>query len=96
MRAVDLLELENRLTEYVRLAAAGERVLVKDRDRVVAELTAPRSDLAHTVADQVLADLVDQGLATPPRTPPAVPPRSRRHLKRAQILADLDRDRADR
>ncbi len=96
MRAVDLLELENRLTEYVRLAAAGERVLVKDRDRVVAELTAPRPDLAATAADRVLADLVDQGLATPPKKPPAAPPPTRRHLKRAQILADLDRDRADR
>lgn len=72
MRAVDLLELETRLTEYVRLAAAGERVLVEDQGRVVAELTAPRPDLAATVADRVLADLVDQGLATPPRKSPVV------------------------
>ena len=38
MRAVGLKVLKNRLSEYVRLAAGGETVLVTDRDRVVAEL----------------------------------------------------------
>jgi len=38
MRAVGLKVLKNKLSEYVRLAASGETVLVTDRDRVVAEL----------------------------------------------------------
>src|SRR5207248_3261651 len=42
MRAVGLKVLKNRLSEYVRLAATGETVLVTDRDRVVAELGPPR------------------------------------------------------
>jgi len=32
MRAVDLKVLKNKLSEYVRLAAGGETVLVTDRD----------------------------------------------------------------
>ena len=42
MRAVGLKILKNRLSEYVRLAASGETVLVTDRDRVVAELVPPQ------------------------------------------------------
>ena len=38
MRAVGVKVLKNKLSEYVRLAASGETVLVTDRDRVVAEL----------------------------------------------------------
>ena len=33
--------MKNKLAEYVRIAAAGERVLISDRDRVVAELVPP-------------------------------------------------------
>ena len=38
MRAVGLKALKNKLSEYVRLAAGGETVLITDRDRVVAEI----------------------------------------------------------
>ena len=43
MRSVGLKALKNTLSEYLRLAADGETVLVTDRDRVVAELVPPRS-----------------------------------------------------
>src|SRR3954451_20296070 len=42
MRSVGLKVLKNKLSEYVRLAAAGETVLVTDRERVVAEIGPPR------------------------------------------------------
>ena len=60
MRSVALEVLENKLREYVRLAASGERVLVTDRDRVVAELRPPegRGPLA---ADAMRADPVRGG-----------------------------------
>jgi len=44
MCAVGVKVLKNKLSEYVRLAATGETVLVTDRDRVVAELGPPRQD----------------------------------------------------
>jgi prevent-host-death family protein len=36
MRTVGLKILKNKLNEYVRLAAAGETVVITDRNRVVA------------------------------------------------------------
>src|SRR5207245_2318583 len=39
MRAVGLKTLKNKLSEYVRLAAGGETVLVTDRDRVAPGVT---------------------------------------------------------
>jgi antitoxin (DNA-binding transcriptional repressor) of toxin-antitoxin stability system len=46
-RAVGIKMLKNKLSEYVRLAASGETVLVTDRDSV-AELSPPRGTLAGT------------------------------------------------
>lgn len=41
MRSVGIRELKNHLSEYVRQVRAGERLLVTDRGRVVAELRQP-------------------------------------------------------
>lgn len=38
MKSVGIKQLKARLSEYVRLARAGELILVSDRDEVVAEL----------------------------------------------------------
>ena len=48
MRSVGIKVLKNKLSEYVRLAASGETVLVTDRDRVVAELVPPRQGIDKT------------------------------------------------
>jgi antitoxin (DNA-binding transcriptional repressor) of toxin-antitoxin stability system len=42
MRSVGLKVLKKKLSEYVRLAAAGETVLVTDHDGVVAEIVPPQ------------------------------------------------------
>jgi antitoxin (DNA-binding transcriptional repressor) of toxin-antitoxin stability system len=96
MLTVGMRELRSRLSEYVRLAAAGERVLVMDRDRVVAELTAPRQEPAVAVADPILEDLIERGIATRPTKSGEAPLLARRTMKLEELLADLDADRADR
>ena len=55
MRTVGLRILKNKLSEYIRLVATGETVLVTDRDKVVAELRPPtgRSELT---SDALLAE----------------------------------------
>src|SRR5207245_1006871 len=78
MRAVGLKVLKNRLSEYVRLAATGETVLVTDRDRVVAELGPPRESRSPLLADARLAEAVRRGWITPPAMPGAEPPPRRR------------------
>jgi antitoxin (DNA-binding transcriptional repressor) of toxin-antitoxin stability system len=64
MRAVGLKTLKNRLSEYVRLAANGETVLVTDHDRIVAELAPPRAGRSEALADAMLAEAVRRGWAT--------------------------------
>lgn len=96
MRAVGIKLLKDKLSEYVRLAASGETVLVVDRDRVVAELRAPSIARAENAPDALLADAIRKGLiraaALPPGPPPATSPVSRL----ADILAALDDARRDR
>lgn len=96
MRAVGLKVLKNQLSEYVRLAAAGETVLVTDRERVVAELVPPREGRALMADDARLAEAVRNGWLTPalgsfggsvPRRPVA---------ELDAILEELNVDRADR
>jgi antitoxin (DNA-binding transcriptional repressor) of toxin-antitoxin stability system len=96
VRAVGLKVLKNKLSEYVRLAAGGETVLVTDRDRVVAELTPPREGRSSFAADAMLADAVREGWLTPPQLVPEGPPPSKAVGTSAEILAELARDRGER
>jgi antitoxin (DNA-binding transcriptional repressor) of toxin-antitoxin stability system len=80
----------------VRIAAAGERVLVTDRDRVVAELIAPQAGTPETVADAVLAEAVRAGWLRPPVLPSGeIPPRAP-VAPLAELLRELDEDRGER
>ena len=96
MRAVGIKILKNKLSEYVKIAAGGEVVLVTDRDRVVAELGPPSPERAETVADARLADAVRSGSISAPSSGPGfVPPRTPR-LPLRELMADLEADRDDR
>lgn len=85
--------LKNKLSEYVRLAAAGETVLIADRDRIVAELRPPEPGRGTTLADAALAEAVREGWLTPPleggtSAPPADPVASL-----ADLVAELRSER---
>ncbi len=96
MRAVGLKVLKNKLSEYVRLAASGETVLVTDRDRVVAELIPPREGRSPLLADAMLAEAVRQGWITPPALPADGPPPRKPIMTFRDLLKELQRDREDR
>ena len=97
MRTVGLKVLKNKLAEYVRIAAAGERVLIADRDRVVAELVPPEPGRAEKVADAVLAGLVRDGVVSPPLSPGReLTVKHPREATLAQVLAELGADRGER
>jgi antitoxin (DNA-binding transcriptional repressor) of toxin-antitoxin stability system len=96
MRSVGLKVLKNRLSEYVRLAAGGQTVLITDRDRVVAEIVPPQPGRSPLLADALLAEAVREGWLTPPaladgRAPPRNPV-----MTLHDLMEHLLQDRADR
>ena len=95
MRAVGIKNLKNKLSEYIRIASEGETVLVTDRDRVVAEITAPRAGRSETVTDAVMAEAVRHGWLTPPVLRDSLRPRQP-VAPLAEILEELSRSRDDR
>jgi antitoxin (DNA-binding transcriptional repressor) of toxin-antitoxin stability system len=90
MRAFGVRELKDKLSEYLRVAAAGEVVLVTDRDRVVAELVAPGA--SRNRADLLWADLIADGVLRPPLVADGAPP----PCLGGASTAELDEDRGDR
>ena len=96
MRAVGLKILKNKLSEYVRLVAGGETVLITDRDRVVAELVPPAPGRGETLSDVALADAVRRGWLTPPLVGPGGAIPRKPILPLAALIDDLAADRADR
>src|SRR5437588_4791064 len=101
MRTVGLKLLKNKLSEYVRLAAAGETVVITDRGRAVAEISPSRAG-APAVEGRPLSEFELRGMREGwlrPATIRDVSPPPRKPIPGytlEQLLADLDRDREDR
>jgi antitoxin (DNA-binding transcriptional repressor) of toxin-antitoxin stability system len=65
MKSVGIKQLKARLSEYVRLAKAGETILVTDRDEVVAELRpARRHPPSPDDPEEILDQLAEAGEIT--------------------------------
>jgi antitoxin (DNA-binding transcriptional repressor) of toxin-antitoxin stability system len=96
MRAVGIKVLKNKLSEYVKVAAGGETVLVTDRDRVVAELGPPRPGRAEALNDAALAHAVRSGWLSPALRGGEGPPPRKPVAPLAEILQGLADDREDR
>jgi prevent-host-death family protein len=96
VHAVGLKTLKNKLSEYVRMAARGETILVTDRDRVVAELVPPREGRSPWLADAQLAEAVRQGWLSSPLFVAEAPPPRLPVARWSELQTDLERDRSDR
>ena len=94
MHSVGLKTLKNKLSEYVRLAAAGETVVVTDRGRVVAEIVPPPSPAGLTPFEE---RGVREGWLRPAQIRDGSPPPGRPMpgLTFERLMADLERDRSD-
>lgn len=98
MHTVGLKTLKNKLSEYVRLAASGETVVITDRGRPVAKLVRVPEIPEHLKDHPALARGVIEGWITPATITDGSPPPSKPvpGLTFEQLMADLDRDREDR
>jgi antitoxin (DNA-binding transcriptional repressor) of toxin-antitoxin stability system len=96
MRAVGLKILKNKLSEYVRLAASGETILVTDRDTVVAEIGPPRAGRGERLGDAQLAEAVRKGWLSPPLAVADTPPPRKPVARWSTLARELAEDREDR
>src|SRR5580700_3921232 len=97
MRKVGIRALKNGLSGYIRAVAAGETLLVTDRDRVVAQINPPFT-AAGVAGDSALAELIRRGEVTPAKIPPEarVPPTSLNVMSFDDLMAEIEADREDR
>lgn len=65
MIEVNLTEVKNRFSHYLRLVKTGETIQILDRDVPVARLE--RISGSPTSTEPVLERLVEAGIVTPPR-----------------------------
>lgn len=96
MISVGLKTLKNKLSEFVRLAASGEVVLITDRNSVVAELGPVKSGRSESATDAVLIGLVRDGLLSPPVSQSTPLPKRSPVIPLEDLLAELSEVRSDR
>jgi antitoxin (DNA-binding transcriptional repressor) of toxin-antitoxin stability system len=95
IKAVGVKELKNNLSAYLREVQRGVRILVTDRQRVVAELREPMP--APATSDPLLA-LAERGVVRLPAAAKRPLPRSPVRLPAGtsqRILDELRRERSD-
>ena len=94
MRTVALEVLKNQLSEYVRLAASGETVVVTDRGRPAAELVPHNPDTWLTPLQE---RGLQEGWLTLAKRPfaPLPPGKPVPGLTFEKLMEDLARDRED-
>lgn len=68
MRAAGVREIKNKLSEYLRIVAEGETVLVTDRGRVIAQLGPPPVHMPPAISEvEALRRLAAAGKVRMPR-----------------------------
>ena len=96
LKTVGIKELKNNLSAYLRDVRRGVRVLVSDRNRVVAELHEPRSGYAvDDSMDPRIAEWIDSGVIVPPTAGKTSLPNSPVKLEDGVAARLLDEDRGE-
>jgi antitoxin (DNA-binding transcriptional repressor) of toxin-antitoxin stability system len=95
IKTVGIKSLKNSLSAYLREVRRGARILVTDRDTVIAELHEPTAAYETESTDPIVRDWIRQGVVRPPSVKKAPLPSSPVHLEEGLALRLLDRDRAE-
>src|SRR5437867_10367840 len=96
MKAVNVAELKNRLSHYLRIVRRGQPILVRDRDRVIARIE-PAGEGGAVGDDDAarLADLEARGILRRGRGRIADRLLTRRPKVKADVVAALLAERAE-
>lgn len=96
IKTVGIRDLKNNLSAWLREVRRGVRVLVSDRDAVVAELHEPTATYATgEFSDPVLAGWIREGVLAPPSRPKMPLPESPVRLPEGSAGNLLDQDRGE-
>jgi prevent-host-death family protein len=93
MQKVGLKTLKNKLSEFVRLAAAGETIVITDRGRAVAEIVPPQPRTELTAFEE---KGVREGWLRPARIRDGTPPPRHPMVPFDELMRELEHDREDR
>src|SRR5262245_17123776 len=97
IKTVGIKELKNNLSAYLRDVRRGARILVSDRNVVVAELREPGAAYGpDEPLDPIVEEWVQKGLATLPTRPKTARPSPSHSLPLETILRALAEERGDR
>jgi len=96
MRAVGLKVLKDKLSEYIRLAASGETVLVTEDNHVVVEIVPPQAGRKPLNDEALIARGAREGWLTPAANPSGGPLPRKPVIKFEELMKDLEESRADR
>jgi prevent-host-death family protein len=90
MKSVNIAELKNRLSHYLRIVRRGESVLVRDRNLVVARIepVSPQP-IARGDESSRLGELAQRGIIDLPREQPTASFYSEFAARRSDLGADL-------
>jgi prevent-host-death family protein len=96
MKSVNVAELKNRLSHYLRLVRRGQPILVRDRDRVIARIE-PAGDRDAAAGDDAerLAGLEERGILRRARAPFSREVLAGRPRVKSDVLAALLREREE-
>lgn len=95
MKVVGIKVLKNSLSKYLRFARDGERVLISDRDEIVAELVAHKQPSDVSLTDVALAEMMQLGVLRPAADLTAPLP-ARRSFPGRSLVQELLSDRESR
>ena len=95
-KTVGIKDLKNNLSAWLRDVRRGTRLLVADRNVIVAEMHEPET--RHTtvpVTSSVMDEWIKEGRVVPPSAPKRALPRSPVKLKEGASRQLLDQDRGE-
>ncbi len=95
-RTIGIKELKNKLSAYLREVRTGARILISDRDTVVAELHEPHWDRSPSVTgNPPLSDWISAGTVRLPSVQKKPLQLSPVHLEEGTALKLLDKQRGE-
>ena len=95
VKTVGIRELKNQLSAHLREVKAGHRLLITERNTIIAELRPPATNDLLSHAPSAMDDWVNAGRITPPRASRAPLPASPVHLPDGTAQRLIDELRAD-